>query len=116
MYLNLWLSLTSVGVALQCYASSVGAISQRDLRNDSGAVLRRVEAGEVITVTRRGIPVADLVPHLPEVREPARDVPAARIVEALRDLPDWDAPRFEAEQRDVDPHLDDEWRDPWSAR
>lgn len=91
----------------------MGAISQRELRNDSSAVLRRVEAGEVITVTRRGIPVADLVPHLPRVEEPARYVPAERIVEALRDLPDWDAPRFEAEQRDLDTQLDDEWRDPW---
>ncbi|WP_082181087.1 type II toxin-antitoxin system Phd/YefM family antitoxin [Actinomyces timonensis] len=37
-------------------------ISQRELRNDSSAVLRRVEAGEEMTVTRRGVPVARLSP------------------------------------------------------
>ncbi|QKD79878.1 MULTISPECIES: type II toxin-antitoxin system Phd/YefM family antitoxin [Actinomyces] len=37
-------------------------ISQRDLRNDSAVVLRRVEAGEDMTVTRRGVPVARLSP------------------------------------------------------
>ncbi|MFT4034519.1 MAG: type II toxin-antitoxin system prevent-host-death family antitoxin [Patulibacter sp.] len=37
-------------------------IAQRDLRNDSAAVLRAVERGERIAVTRRGVPVAALVP------------------------------------------------------
>lgn len=37
-------------------------IAQRELRNDSAAVLRAVEGGESITVTRRGVPVAALVP------------------------------------------------------
>lgn len=37
-------------------------IAQRELRNDSAAVLRAVEGGEHITVTRRGVPVAALVP------------------------------------------------------
>ncbi|MDF1488360.1 type II toxin-antitoxin system Phd/YefM family antitoxin [Tessaracoccus caeni] len=37
-------------------------ISQREMRNDCGAVLREVEAGESFTVTRRGVPVARLVP------------------------------------------------------
>ena len=41
---------------------AIAQISQRELRNDSGAVLRRVEAGEVLEVTRRGVPVARLVP------------------------------------------------------
>ncbi|HME48464.1 type II toxin-antitoxin system prevent-host-death family antitoxin, partial [Mycobacterium sp.] len=38
-------------------------ISQRELRNDSGAIMCRVEQGECFTVTRNGVPVADLVPH-----------------------------------------------------
>ncbi|WP_076465510.1 type II toxin-antitoxin system Phd/YefM family antitoxin [Actinomyces mediterranea] len=38
-------------------------ISQRELRNDSAAVLRRVEGGEDLTVTRRGVPVARLSPY-----------------------------------------------------
>ncbi|WP_375000598.1 type II toxin-antitoxin system Phd/YefM family antitoxin [Aeromicrobium sp. CTD01-1L150] len=37
-------------------------ISQREMRNDSGEVIRRVERGESLTVTRRGVPVARLVP------------------------------------------------------
>lgn len=37
-------------------------IPQRDLRNDVGAVLRRVEAGEEFIVTVSGRPVAELRP------------------------------------------------------
>lgn len=37
-------------------------ISQRELRNDNAAVVRGVEAGESYTITRRGVPVARLVP------------------------------------------------------
>lgn len=33
------------------------------MRNDTAGVLRRVEAGETIVITRRGKPVANLVPH-----------------------------------------------------
>jgi prevent-host-death family protein len=39
--------------------SSVGV---RELRQNASAVLRRVEAGEIIEVTDRGRPVARLVP------------------------------------------------------
>lgn len=37
-------------------------ISQRELRNDNAEVMRGVESGETYTVTRRGVPVARLVP------------------------------------------------------
>lgn len=37
-------------------------ITQRELRNDSGAVLEAVEQGESFTVTRNGTPVAQLNP------------------------------------------------------
>ena len=40
----------------------MGQISQRELRNDNAEVVRRVESGESLTVTRRGVPVARLVP------------------------------------------------------
>jgi prevent-host-death family protein len=33
------------------------------LRNDTAGLLRRVEAGESMVITRRGKPVAQLVPH-----------------------------------------------------
>ena len=42
-----------------CY---VRTISQRELRNDNAEVVRAVEAGESFVVTRRGVPVARLVP------------------------------------------------------
>jgi prevent-host-death family protein len=38
------------------------AISVRELRNDTGAILRRVEAGETLTVHSNRRPVAQLVP------------------------------------------------------
>ncbi len=37
-------------------------ISQREMRNDSGQVLREVELGQTFVVTRRGTPVARIVP------------------------------------------------------
>jgi len=37
-------------------------ITQRELRNESAAVMDAVEAGETITVTRNGRPVAELRP------------------------------------------------------
>ncbi len=37
-------------------------ISQRELRNDNAEIIRGVEQGEVYTVTRRGVPVACLIP------------------------------------------------------
>jgi prevent-host-death family protein len=38
-------------------------VASRELRNDTAGVLRKVEAGERVVITRRGKPVADLVPH-----------------------------------------------------
>jgi len=38
-------------------------VASRELRNDTAGLLRRVEEGESIVITRRGKPVADLVPH-----------------------------------------------------
>ena len=41
---------------------TVATIAQKQLRNDVGAVLRRAEAGERITITVAGRPVAELGP------------------------------------------------------
>jgi prevent-host-death family protein len=38
-------------------------VASRELRNDTAGLLRRVEEGETIVITRRGKAVADLVPH-----------------------------------------------------
>lgn len=53
----------------------MATIAQRDLRNESGDILRRVEAGEHFVVTRAGKPVAELIP----VRHPQRTVDGTRL-------------------------------------
>lgn len=45
-----------------CYNLAMTMINQRQLRNDSAEVMRRVEQGQTYTVTRRGVPVARLSP------------------------------------------------------
>ncbi len=67
-------------------------ITQRELRNDSAAVLRDVQAGQRIIVTRNGVPVAELRPI-----EPRRFVPRAVIAEAAARAPRIDARRFWAD-------------------
>ncbi len=95
----------------------MSTISQRELRNDSGEVMRRVEAGESFTVTRRGVPVAMLVPHRDMgAGGPERFVLADRLVHGLSDVPDWGVEGFEAEQQELDSRVDDELRDAWPAR
>jgi len=66
-------------------------ITQRELRNDSGAVLREVQAGETLVVTRNGVPVAEL-----RAASARRFVPRAVIAEAARRAPRIDAARFRA--------------------
>lgn len=73
-------------------------ISQRELRNDSAAVLRDVQAGATFVVTRNGTPVAELRPISPH-----RFVARERLVEDFRRLPAFDAARF---RRDVDDVVD----------
>lgn len=53
----------------------------RELRNDTAGVLRRVEAGESLLITKRGKPVAEVVPHRPQ--EP-RWMPREELVELLK--------------------------------
>ncbi len=73
-------------------------ITQRELRNDSAAVLREVEAGSTLIVTRNGTPVAELRPLRPH-----RFVPRATIADAAACAPRVDAARFRA---DVDAVID----------
>jgi prevent-host-death family protein len=54
----------------------MATIPQRELRNDTAAVLRRVEAGETVRITSNGRPVADLVP----VERPATYLPLGDMV------------------------------------
>jgi prevent-host-death family protein len=52
-------------------------ITQRELRNDSAAVLRGVERGEAYTVTRNGTPIGRLVPLRRRIAVPREEVLAA---------------------------------------
>lgn len=67
-------------------------INQRELRNNSGAVLREVQAGQTMIVTRNGVPVAELRP-----RPPRRFVPRAVIADAALRAPRVDSRRFRAD-------------------
>jgi prevent-host-death family protein len=41
------------------------AITQRELRNQSGDIMRALDQGESFTVTRNGVPVGELSPTRP---------------------------------------------------
>jgi len=46
-----------------CYALDVTrTITQRELRNDSGEIMRALDRGEDFIVTRQGVPVGELRP------------------------------------------------------
>ena len=59
-------------------------VSVRELRNHGGDVLNRVEAGERLTVTRNGKPVAELVPL------PRRPLSREELVRRAASLPHID--------------------------
>ncbi len=52
-------------------------ITQRELRNESGRIMRALDKGESFTVTRNGVPVAELAPVRPRVFVAAEAVAAA---------------------------------------
>ena len=77
-------------------------ITQRELRNDSAAILREVQAGQTLIVTRNGVPVAELRPI-----QPRRFVPRHVIAEAAMRAPRIDARKFRADLDAVtDPFID----------
>ncbi len=73
-------------------------ISQRELRNDSAAVMRELDRGESFVVTRNGIPVGELRPI-----GPRRFVGRDAAIAAMRGAPRVDAAWF---REDVDGVLD----------
>lgn len=76
----------------------IKTINQRELRNASAQVLREVQAGQSIVVTRNGEPVAELRPL-----QPRRFVPRAALAEAAARAAPIDARRFRA---DIDSVVD----------
>lgn len=79
-------------------------VGVRELRNNVAAVLRRAEAGERITVTVDGRPVARLVPLEPEGEPTMADLVAAGLVVAPRRR---GVPPLHPEDPAVDVRLDD---------
>lgn len=60
------------------------AVSIRELRNSTSAVVSELEAGERLTLTVNRRPVADIVPHA-ENRDPW--VPASELRRIVREAP-----------------------------
>jgi prevent-host-death family protein len=81
----------------------MATIPQKELRNNVGEVLRRAEAGEHITITVSGRPVAELGP-----------IRARQWVSSsqLADL--WSAPPDPTLDQDL-VRLSGELKDPWAA-
>jgi prevent-host-death family protein len=77
-------------------------IPQKELRNNSGEILRRAEGGEHFTITVAGRPVADLGPH----------VAAPQWVDSGVLAPLWELPPDPQLGEDL-ADFDGELRDPW---
>ncbi len=72
------------------------SISQRELRNSSGDIMRRLDAGESFVVTRAGQPVGQLSPLRRE-----RFVKAEAVAAVFERAPRIDGERFRADLDDV---------------
>ncbi len=80
-----------------CYASGMARqVTQRQLRNDSGKIMRALDRGETFVVTRNGVPVGELQPLRRQF------VPADVAVAAFKGAPSIAPRRF---RRDVDRYL-----------
>ena len=76
-----------------CYAGVVDrTITQRELRNDSGEIMRGLDRGDTFVVTRNGVPVGELTPLRRH-----RFVTADAAVAAFRNAPSIDPDRFRAD-------------------
>lgn len=74
------------------------AITQSELRRATGAILREVQAGQTLIVTRYGTPVAEI-----RSIQPHRFVPRAAIAGEAERAPRIHAQRFRA---DIDAVID----------
>jgi len=67
-------------------------ITQRELRNNSGEIMRELDEGETFVVTRNGVPVGELTPLRRH-----RFVAAETAVAMFRNAPRVDFTRFRAD-------------------
>ena len=73
-------------------------ITQRELRNESGRIMRALDQGKAFVVTRNGVPVGELVPLRQRVF-----VPSDTVLAAFAGAPRIARTRF---RKDVDAVLD----------
>jgi prevent-host-death family protein len=73
-------------------------ITQRQLRNESGEIMRALDRGETFVVTRNGVPVGELIP----LRQ-RQFVAAEAALAAFRGAPAVD---FDSFRDDVDAAID----------
>jgi prevent-host-death family protein len=71
-------------------------LTQRELRNESGEIMRQLDRGESFVVTRNGVPVAELTPLRRH-----RFIAAEAAVAMFRSAPPVDYERFRADLDDV---------------
>jgi prevent-host-death family protein len=88
-------------VATLLLCRSMATVPQKELRNNIGEVLRRAEAGEQITVTVSGRPVAQLGPA-----QPRQWVAAAQLADLWRTSAD---PTLEGDLEAMDGGIVDPW-------
>lgn len=67
-------------------------VTQRELRNESGEIMRRLDGGDSFVVTRNGVPVGELTPLRRH-----RFVTAEAAVAAFREAPPVDYRRLRAD-------------------
>lgn len=68
------------------YSPMATDVPQRELRNRTADLLRRVEAGERLRITVHGHPVAELVPLAEEKVSRRKFVPFKELADGLRGL------------------------------
>ena len=82
-----------------CYTGSMRRrITQRELRNDSGRIMRAVDQGKAFIVTRNGVPVGELIPVRQRLFVP-RETAVATFANAA-------AIQFRRFRKDVDAVID----------
>jgi antitoxin (DNA-binding transcriptional repressor) of toxin-antitoxin stability system len=92
------------GCSTPCYVGGVSTeVTQRQLRNDSGDIMRGLDQGQTYVVTRNGVPVGELTPLRRH-----RFVSAEAAVAAFANAPSVDLERLRADldrvaSQDVEP-------------
>jgi len=71
-------------------------VTQRELRNESGEIMRQLDRGEVFIVTRNGVPVGELTPLRRH-----RFVVAEAAVALFRDAPRVSYDHFRADLDEI---------------